>query len=117
MRWFSDKWYLATTVARLRNHETTDEDVYFDGWGWEVYGQYNLHKRWWAVGGWNILEPDSDQTQAGDANTRYGVLGVRYSFKKFQKMLYANARLDSSRLADGSPIDNTYTLGVRWDLP
>lgn len=32
-RWFDDDWYLATVVARLLNHEATDEDNYFDGWG------------------------------------------------------------------------------------
>jgi len=117
LRWFSDKWYLATTLARLRNHETTDEDIYFDGWGWEVYGHYNLHKSWWAVAGWNILEPDSDQTQAGDYNIKYGVIELRYSFKKFEKMLYANAQLESSHKADGTRLGNIYTVGVRWDLP
>jgi len=117
VRWFSDKWYLATTVARLRNHETTDEDIYFDGWGSEVYGQYNVYKLWWAVAGWNILEPDTDQVQAGNYRIRYGVIGVRYALKEFAQMLYANVRLDSGRLADGSPIDNSYTVGLRWDLP
>lgn len=117
VRWFSDKWYLATTVARLRNHETTDEDIYFDGWGSEVYGQYNVYKLWWAVAGWNILQPDTDQVQAGAYRIRYSVIGVRYALKEFAQMLYANVRLDSGRLADGSPIDNSYTVGVRWDLP
>lgn len=117
MRWFSDKWYLATTIARLTNHETTDKGIYFDGWGWEVYSHYNLHRSWWAVAGWNSLEPDSDQTQAGDYNVRYGVIGLRYSFKEFQKMLYANVRLDSGHKADGSRLNNVYSIGVRWDLP
>ena len=117
VRWFSENWYLASVVARLKNHETTDEGSYFDGWGWEVYGHYNLHKQWWAVAGWNILEPDSDQTQAGDFNVKYGVIGIRYSFKRFQQMLYANIRLESSQLTDGSRTNNVYTIGVRWDLP
>ena len=117
IRWFAYKWYLASTLARLRNHETTDEDIYFDGWGWEVYGHYNLHKRWWVVSGWNILEPDSDQTQAGDYNIRYGVVEIRYTFKKFEKMLYANVRLEDSYKADGTRRDDVYTVGVRWDLP
>ena len=117
VRWFSDKWYLATIVARLRNHDTTDEDIYFDGWGSEVYGHYNVHKFWWAVAGWNILEPDSDQVQAGDYRVRYGVVGIRYELREFAQMIYANARLDSGRLADGTPIENSYTVGLRWDLP
>ena len=117
VRWFSDNWYLATTVARLRNHETTDEDIYFDGWGSEVYGHYNVYKLWWAVAGWNILKPDTDQVRAGDYLVRYGVIGIRYEIKTLAQMVYANARLDSGRLADGTPIENSYTVGLRWDLP
>jgi predicted porin len=116
VRWFSDKWYLATTVARLRNHETTDEDIYFDGWGSEVYGHYNVYKRCWAVAGWNILEPDTDQVQAGDYRIRYGVIGVRFEIETFAQIIYANVRLDSGRLADGTPIENSYTVGFRWNL-
>lgn len=117
IRWFSENWYLATVLARLKNHETTNEDIYFEGWGWEVYSQYNVYQRWWAVAGWNILEPDEDQVQAGEFNTKYGVIGVRYSFDAFRQFLFANVRLDSGNAQDGTPLGNIYTVGVRWDLP
>ncbi|WP_455219155.1 porin, partial [Kaarinaea lacus] len=84
LQWFSENWLLATVIARLKNHETTDQGIYFYGVGWEVYGQYNVHKRWWAVAGWNILQPDSDQVLAGEYEGRYGVLEVRYTFRQFQ---------------------------------
>ena len=116
-RWFGDEWYIGTVLARLQNHETTDRDIYFDGTGWEVYAQYNLYKRWWAVGGWNRLEPDSGELQAGDYKVDYGVVGVRYSFEGFRQMIFANARLNSSTTQDGLELDNVYTIGVRWDLP
>jgi predicted porin len=117
IRWFSENWYLATVVARLKNHETTNDNIYFEGRGWEVYGQYNVYKQWWAVAGWNILEPDEDQVQAGEFNTKYGVIGVRYSFDDFRQMLFANARLDSGNKQNGTSLGNIYTIGVRWDLP
>ncbi len=117
VRWYSDDWYAGTVVARLENHETTGRNIYFDGIGWEVYAQYKLYKRWWAVGGWNKLEPDSDQVQAGDYNVDYGVIGLRYSFEGFRQMIFANARLESSMTQDGLELDNVYTIGVRWDLP
>ena len=117
LRWFSKNWYLATVLSRLKNHETTDEFIYFDGTGWEVYGQYNLYKSWWVVGGWNLLEPDSSEIQAGAYKTKYSVLGVRYSFREFRQMLFANVRFESSTLQDGSSLGNVYTIGVRWDLP
>ncbi len=69
------------------------------------------------MGGWNFLEPDSSETQAGAFKTKYGVLGVRYSFQEFRQMLFANMRLESGTLQDGSPLGNVYTIGVRWDLP
>jgi hypothetical protein len=116
-RWYGNAWYVGTVVSRLKNHETTGQDIYFDGTGWEVYAQYNLYKRWWAVGGWNSLEPDSSETQAGDFNIDYGVIGVRYSFQGFRQMIFANARLESSNAQDGTALGNVYTIGVRWDLP
>jgi len=116
-RWYGEKWYLGTVASRLNNHETTGKDIYFDGTGWEAYAQYNVYKQWWAVGGWNRLEPDSDEVQAGAYNVDYGVIGVRYSFQGFRQMIFANARLESSTTQDGLELGNVYTIGVRWDLP
>lgn len=116
-RWYADDWYAGTVVSRLKNHETTGKDIYFDGIGWEVYGQYRVHKKWWAVGGWNKLEPDSSEVQAGAYNVDYGIIGVRYSFQGFRQMIFANVRLESSTTQDGLELGNVYTIGVRWDLP
>ena len=116
-RWFGERWYLGTTVSRLVNHEATDDQVYFDGWGWEVYGQYQVKGPVWATGGWNYLVPDGGQPGAGRYLVKYGVAGLRYSFDKFSKMLFLNAKFEGSRQADGNGIGNVYTLGVQWDLP
>ena len=104
-------------MARLENHETTNEGVYFDGWGWEVYGNYRLTGPLWLVAGWNLLEPDSGEGQAGDYRLHYGVLGLWYSFREFRQMIYFEARIDDSRNADGEKPGSVYTVGVRWDLP
>lgn len=117
LRWYGDDWYIGTVVSRLENHETTGKNIYFDGTGWEAYGQYRVYKKWWAVGGWNILEPDDSEVQAGDYKVDYGVIGVRYSFQGFRQMIFANARLESSTTQDGLELGNVYTIGVRWDLP
>jgi len=116
LRWFGKHWYAATSIARLQNVETTDNDLYFDGWGWEVYSQYNLHQPWWIVAGWNVLQPDTDEAQAGQYELKYAVLGVRYSFKDFQQMLYFDVRLDYGQLSDGSVLGDVYTVGGQWDL-
>jgi predicted porin len=115
-RQFSDKYYVGTTLSRLENHETTDDGDYFDGWGWEFFGSYNFANRWWMVGGWNLLEPDQNKPLAGDYRLRYGVLGVRFTFDEFRKMIFSEIRLDNSRNADGTRPGNVYTIGVRWDL-
>ena len=116
-RWYGDDWYIGTVLSRLKNHETTAQDIYFDGMGWEVYGQYRVYKIWWTVGGWNTLQPDSGELQVGDYNVKYGVVGVHYSFRGFSQMIFANARLESSTTQDGLEPGNVYTIGVRWDLP
>jgi hypothetical protein len=76
-------------VSRLQNHETTDEGMYFVGWGWELYSQYELREKIWLTGGWNYLRPDSDRS-AGDYLFKYGVIGLGYSKDGFQNMVYAN---------------------------
>ena len=104
-------------MAFTENHETTDEGLYFDGWGWEVFSSYKLYKKWWVVGGWNVLEPYKDQLLAKEYRIRYAVLGLRYTFDAFHQMLYTEIRLDDSQSADGVRVGNIYTVGVRWDLP
>jgi outer membrane protein N len=118
-KWFSDKWYFASNFSWMWNHMTTEEGVYFDGKGWETYGQYNLCNRWWMTGGWNFLKPNDNQIQAGNYQVKYGVVGLRYSFEKFNRMLYANVRFDSSTTSDANErgLSNTYTVGIRWNIP
>jgi predicted porin len=117
MRWISARWNVATVVARLLNHETTNAYQYFDGWGWEVYAQYQATQRIFLVGGWNWLKPDNGQPQAGAFELRYALLEVRYTLRDFTRMLYANVRLDAGRDADGTPQPNVFTVGIRFDLP
>ena len=114
-RQFGEKWYLGTVVSRLLNQEATDAGNYFDGWGWEVYGQYQLREKVWLTGGWNYLRPDSDRL-SGDYEIKYGVIGLRYSHDGFQNMMYANFRFDDGRLSDGEELDNVFTIGIRWNM-
>jgi len=114
-RHFGEKWYLGTVVSRLLNHETTDKGLYFDGWGWEVYGQYQLREKIWLTGGWNYLRPDSDRT-SGDYELKYGVVGLRYSHDGFQNMIFANVKFDDGHLTDGEALGNVYTIGLRWNF-
>jgi predicted porin len=116
VRRYGEKWYAATTVARLDNHDSTLTGIYFDGWGWEGYGHRKMGRRFWLVGGWNWQKPDSDQTQAGPYEVRYGVLGVRYSFDRFRRMVFFNARLDSGTTSNGEPMGDVLTIGLRWDF-
>jgi len=117
VKWFNDDWYIGTTVARLINHETTDEDIYFYGTGWEVYAQRRIIPKWWVIGGWNWLGPDADQEQAGEYEIKYGVLGIRYSFDEFRRMIYTNIQFSGGSKASGESASNFYTIGVRWDFP
>ena len=116
-RWYGERWYVGTVVSRLDNHETTNEGIYFDGTGWEVYSQYRVLGPWWAIAGWNRLKPDSDQVQAGAFKIDYGVLGIRYSFQDFRQMIFANVRFESGSAQNGYTFSDVYTVGVRWDLP
>ena len=116
-RWYDERWYLGTLLSRLQNHETTDEGIYFDGWGLELYGSYELANQLWLTAGYNYLEPDSNEHQAGDYRINYGIIGARYTFRNLERMVYFEMTLNNSRGAEGSEIGNVYTIGVRWDYP
>jgi predicted porin len=115
-RWFDENRYIGLTVARLLNHEATDEGTYFIGWGSELYARYRLIRGYWLVAGYNWLFPDSDQDQAGEYELLYGVLGLRYSIDDFNRLVYAEWRLDSTTTEDGDNLGNIFTIGVRWDF-
>ncbi len=117
-QWFGTKWYAATTLSWLDNHMTTGDGVYFNGWGSEGYAHYELARNWWLVGGWNYLEPQKGNDQAGDYVLRYVMLGLRYTFKDFKRMIYANVRFDKSQLSseNDDELGNVYTIGIRWDF-
>ena len=115
-RWFDEQRYIAFTVARLLNHETTDQGTYFIGWGSELYARYRLIKGYWLVGGYNWLVPDSDQTQAGEYELLYGVVGLRYSIDEFNRLAYAEWRVDSTVSENGEDLGNIFTIGIRWDF-
>ena len=103
-------------VARLDNIETTDQFKYIDGYGVELYVQWQFGDQWWLIGGGNWLNPDNDDPEAGEYEIAYAVLGVRYTLDSFNRMLYAEYRIDSGQLWDGSPRKNEFTFGFRWDF-
>ena len=111
-----DRWFASLVLSRLDNIETTDENKYFNGYGGELFGQWEFVDRWWVTAGGNWLEPEEESKQAGDYEIRYGVLGLRYSLDGLNRMLYAEWRIDDGRFTDGSRGSNEFTVGVRWDL-
>jgi hypothetical protein len=115
-RWFDEQRYIGFAVARLLNHEATDEGTYFNGWGSELYARYRLVKGYWLVGGYNWLVPDSDQLQAGQYELLYGVVGLRYSIDDFNRLAYAEWRVDSTTAESGENLGNNFTVGIRWDF-
>ena len=68
------------------------------------------------IAGANWLQPDDDDLDAGEFNVRYGVIGLRYTFDSFKRMLYAEYRIDYGDLVDGTPRPNEISFGVRWDF-
>lgn len=115
-RAFGTRWYISLLVTRLENMETTDEGRYFDGKGLEIYGQWQVKDRWWLIGGYNSLDPDADDADAGEFRTRYTVAGARYTFRSFERMAYFEYRIDNSRLASGAKGKDEITIGIRWDF-
>ncbi len=113
-RWNNDDLYLGATWSRTSNLHTTDTMTYFDGEGVEFYGQFRVAKDVWILAGLNKLDPDSDELQAGEYRIEYGVLGARYLFDGFARMIYLESRISSGRNEDGTENGNQVILGMRW---
>ena len=115
-RSYGDHWYAALVVARLENIMTTDTDQYVDGYGVELYAQWQFKDRWWLIGGGNWFGPDSDDPEAREYEVHYYVLGFRYTLDSFNRMVYLEYRMDNGLLHDGTPRRNELTVGFRWDF-
>ena len=113
---YGDRWLAALVLTHLDDIETTDKFTYFDGRGAELFAQWQFRDKWWLIGGFNWLEPDSEEEQAGEYEVRYGVLGLRYTLDSFHRMAYAEWRIDRGTLQDGTPLRNEFTIGFRWDF-
>lgn len=115
-RLFGDTWYAALLVSQLENMEVTELGQYFDATGVELYAQWEFRRNWWLIGGGNWLDPDAGETNAGLFRERYLVVGGRYSFESFRRMLFFEYKYNDSRLSTGASVPNEFTLGVRWDF-
>ena len=111
--------YIATTFARHKNHETTDQQKYFDATGWELYARYNVSDRFRVIGGANVLEPDDNDSNAGQYEIRSAILGLQYNYASdatYGDILYLEVELRGGRNVDGSKQDNAFTVGARYSF-
>ena len=113
---YGEKWYASLMYAQLRNVEVTDLGQYVDSRGVELYAQRQLGERWWIIGGANYLLPDEDDEDAGEFRIKYAILGFRYTFRSFERMLYLEYKFDQGRSVTGATGKDEVTFGVRWDF-
>lgn len=115
-RMYGKRWYAALLYSRLENMETTDQGRYFNADGLEFYAQWEVIDKSWLIGGYNWLEPDTEDPGIGKYRVRYAVIGGRHTFRSFERMLYAEYRIDDGRSVDGRRSKDEFTIGVRWDF-
>jgi predicted porin len=115
-RSYGDKWLASLVLNWQENIETTDEQRYINGRGSELFTQWQFVDNLWLVGGGNWLFPDDDDPDAGDYVIKYGVLGMRYTFDSFRRMVYFEWRDDHGSLVNGQRNKSEFTVGVRWDF-
>jgi len=72
--------------------------------------------RYWLVGGYHWLVPDEGQVKAGEYELLYGIVGLRYSIDDFNRLAYAEWRIDGTVSESGVNLGNIFTIGIRWNL-
>jgi hypothetical protein len=113
---YGERWLASLVWADLDSIETTDQFIYFDGRGIELYANWNVGGNVWLVGGGNWLFPDDSERGVGDYEVKYGIMGVHYTFDSFRRMIYAEWRDDHGTRANGQSQKNEFTVGIRWDF-
>ncbi|MEH6552324.1 MAG: porin [Pseudomonadales bacterium] len=116
LRTYGDKWLASLVLNKQKNIETTNEQLYINATGAELFTQWQVLDKVWLIGGGNWLFPEKDDPDAGDYVLKYGVLGVRYTLDSFRRMIYIEWRDDHGRLANGQQKKSEVTIGIRWDL-
>ncbi|VAX10150.1 hypothetical protein MNBD_GAMMA25-626 [hydrothermal vent metagenome] len=116
-RWFSDDGYIGGLISRLKNHETTNEKIYYNGVGMELFGQYQIVNHVWGMLGWNYLKPDKNQPRAGQYQVKSRIIGLRYTIDDFRRMIFVEARIDNGLTAAGNTLPDSVSVGIRWDWP
>ena len=118
LKYNKGRLYIGTTYARHRNLEATDQDLFVDGTGWELYGRFNVRERFRVVGGANVMEPDSDDPNAGRYDIRSGILGMQYTYGNIGNgdIVYFETQVNNGHNFDGSGRSNVYTVGFRYSV-
>ena len=100
--WSKGPFDAALTFSPAWDHNQDDTGASLDTYGWELFTQYGLGKRWNVLGGFNFLYPRGD-----DASSRSrildGIFGVSYRFGQ-ELLLTTEVRIDGSRKSDGSDL-------------
>ncbi|WP_158224660.1 porin [Agaribacterium haliotis] len=114
-QWYNSHWFVGATYSHSDNLNTDETGRYFNGRGSELYMQYQCLPNTWLLAGFNKIRPDS-KADVASYQLDYSVLGLRYSFSDFDRMIYVESRLDDSFSSDGQQIGNQYIIGLRWRL-
>ena len=111
-------WYVGGTLARTKNHDTTDTNQYVDSTGWEIYSRYRISKRTRVVAGYNWLDPDKGDADAGRFDIRSAIAGFQWTYSKldYGDIVYFEVLLDGGHNVDGTRRDNIYTVGFRYSV-
>jgi predicted porin len=109
-RYEKDRLYAAGTMTLFRQHEKDDLERFFDGLGLELYCDYTWWEKLRARAALSYLEPESDHP--GEFSILAITAGASYDFTKRIRG-YLLARIDFSKLSDGSSADrDTLNLSV-----
>lgn len=118
LKYEQEPFYVGATWAQHENHETTNEFKFIDADGLEIYSRYQFSQRLRAVAGYNYLDPDAGDPNAGEYKIESVILGLQFTYRNrgFGDIIYIEADLRNGRQVDGTPSENAYTVGIRYSF-
>lgn len=112
------RWHAALTYSIQDSHDARNVDsltVAFDARGIELFGYYDISRRFRVSGGFNYLDPDPIPPLDPDFCVRFGVVGAAFYFNA-QSLIYAEYKIEDSLNSIGAREPNALVVGVRLDF-
>jgi hypothetical protein len=112
----TDKHFFSGIVSYSQNHMNDEKGIYFDGYGAELYYQYDYTNQTRFAIGYNYLKPKLNSHYNSPFKVSTTILSLQYTFNKrtFDDLVYVELSIPNGRLSDGQRKKTAISFGFHY---